>query len=94
MLKIGFLRVLAVLAFGIVIPYGLYRVSRAVGAPLMVAAAIALGLAYGAIKADNPWSGDGLAINLRLMGVSAAALAAYVGLSVAAARLVAKAVSR
>ncbi len=90
MLKIGFLRVLAVLVLGIALPYGLYRLSRAVGAPALVAAAVALGLAYGAIKADNPWSGDGLGSNLTLMGVSAAILAVYVGLSVAAARAIAK----
>ncbi len=35
----------------------------------MIAAAVALGLAYGAIKADNPWSGDGLFQNLQLMSV-------------------------
>jgi hypothetical protein len=90
MLRFGFLRFLAVLTFGIAVPYGLYRLSRAVGLPLLIGAAIALGLAYGALKADNPWSGDGLAKNLRLVGISASALAAYVGLSVAAARAVAR----
>jgi hypothetical protein len=90
MLKIGFLRVLAVLALGIALPYGLYRLSRAVGALAVIVAAVALGLAYGAIKADSPWSGDGLQVNLRLMVVSAAVLGVYVGLSVAAARAIAK----
>ena len=36
---------------------------------LLIAGAVALGLAYGAIKADNPWAGDGLVRNLHLMGV-------------------------
>jgi hypothetical protein len=90
MLKFGVLRLFAILIFGVAIPFGLYRLGRVVGLPLMIAAAIALGLAYGALKADNPWSGDGLAKNLRLVAISAAALAAYVGLSVAAARAVAK----
>jgi hypothetical protein len=90
MLRFGFVRILAILIVGIAIPFGLYRLNRAVGLPVMIAAAIALGLAYGAIKADNPWSGDGLTINLRLMGVSAAALAAYVVASVVAARAIAK----
>jgi hypothetical protein len=57
---------------------------------LMIAAAVGLGLAYGAIKADNPWSGDGLATNLQLMAVSAATLAVYVGVSVITAREIAK----
>ena len=56
----------------------------------MIAAAVALGLAYGVIKADNPWSGDGLFQNLQLMGVSAVALAAYVAASVLAARAIAR----
>ncbi len=90
MLRFGFVRILALLALGIVVPFGLYRLSRAVGLPLTIAAAVALGLIYGAIKADNPWSGDGLVINLRLMGVSAAAIAAYVAISVAAVREIAK----
>ena len=84
------LRLFAILIFGIAIPFGLYRLSRAIGLPLLIGAAIALGLGYGAFKADNPWSGDGLAKNFRLVGISAAALAAYVGLSVAAARAVAR----
>ncbi len=90
MLRLGVLRLFAILIFGIAIPFGLYRLSRAIGLPMLIGAAIALGLAYGAFKADNPWSGDGLAKNLRLVGISAAALAAYVGLSVAAARAVAR----
>ena len=90
MLRVGFVRLLAVLVFGIVIPFGLWRLSRAIGVSLVIVAAVALGLAYGALKADNPWSGDGLAGNLRLMAVSAIALAAYVGVSVAAARAVAR----
>ncbi len=90
MLRLGAFRLLAVLAFGIAIPYGLYRLSCAIGVPLMIAGAVAIGLAYGAIKADNPWSGEGFEGNLRLMAVSAAVLAAYVGLSVATARAVVK----
>ncbi len=90
MLKLGVLRLSAILIFAIAIPFELFRLSRVVGLPLVIGAAIALGLAYGALKADNPWSGDGLAKNLRFVAISAGALAAYVGLSVAAARAVAR----
>jgi hypothetical protein len=92
MLRLGFVRLLAVLVFGIALPYGLWRLNRHFGLALMIGAAVALGLAYGALKADNPWSGDGLADNLRLMGVSAFVLAAYVGVSVWAVRVVARSV--
>ncbi len=90
MLKLGVLRLLAVLTFGIAVPYVLNRLSRSIGRPLLLGAAIVLGLAYGALKADNPWSGDGLASNLRLMALSAAALAGYAGVSIAAARAIAR----
>ncbi len=90
MIRFGFVRILAILVIGIAIPFGLYRLSRAVGLPVMIVVAAVLGLAYGAIKSDGPWSGDELAGNLRLMAVSAAALAAYVAASVLAARAIAK----
>ncbi|RBP09699.1 hypothetical protein DFR50_12144 [Roseiarcus fermentans] len=90
MLRFGLLPVLAVVTLAGILPYGLYRLSRALGAPLTVAGAVALGLAYGAFKADNPWSGDGLAVNLRIMAVSAAVLGAYAGVSVAVARAIAR----
>ena len=80
----------ALLVFGLVVPFALYRLSRLVGLPLMIAAAFFLGLAYGALKADHPWSGEGLASNLFLMAVSALALALYAGLSVAAARAISR----
>ena len=90
MLRLGFLRVLALLVFGIAIPYGLFKLSRATGLAWLIAGAAALGVAYGALKADNPWSGDGLSGNLRLMAVSAAVVGGYVAVSVAAARAIAK----
>jgi hypothetical protein len=88
-LRFGLVRVLAVLILGIVLPYGLFRLSRAIGPALVIAGAVAIGLAYGAIKADNPWSGDGLSANLRIVAVSAAVLGAYAGVSIAAARTIA-----
>jgi hypothetical protein len=89
-LRLGFVRLIAVVAFGIVIPYASYRLSCSVGFPIMIALAVAVGLAYGAIKADYSWSGDGLACNLRLMAASACVLAAYVGVSITVARRAAK----
>ncbi len=91
MLKIGLVRLLAVALFGVVIPFGAYRLSRRIGTPLLLVLAVAVGLGYGALKADNPWNGDGLPGNLLLMATSAVVLLVYVGLAVGAAALVAKA---
>jgi hypothetical protein len=73
MLKIGLVRLLWLALIGLLIPVGVYRLSRLIGAPLLLLLAVAIGLGYGALKADNPWNGDGLAANLGLMAVSALA---------------------
>lgn len=78
---------------GLVIPFFVYRLSRRVGIRLLLASAGAIGVAYGALKAENPWFGVGLARNLIFMAGSALAALAYVGLAVAAAGLVARAAS-
>ena len=88
MSKIG----LAILVFGVIVPVLAYRLERRVGFGWLVAGSIAAGLAYGALKADNPWVGEGLSKNLSLMLVSALALALYLTLSLGAVNLVAKAI--
>lgn len=90
MLKLGVPRLLIAFAVGLVIPYGLFRLSRLVGSPLLIGFAVALGLAYGAVKADGAWTGDGPTGNVGLMATSALVLAAYVAVSVAAARAIAR----
>ena len=93
MLKIGLVRLFWVALFGLVIPFGAYRLSRRIGVRLLLLLAVAIGLGYGALKADNPWNRDGLLGNLTLMATSALVLLAYVGFSVGAATLVARATS-
>ncbi len=90
MLKFGLVRLLAVAAFGFAVPFGLYKLSRRTGLTVLLVSAVALGLGYGALKADNPWNGDGLFRNLLFMAASALVVAAYVGLSVGAAKAVAR----
>jgi hypothetical protein len=90
MLKIGLVRLFWLALFGAVIPFGVHRVSRVIGVRILLVLAVALGLGYGAVKADNPWSGDGLLGNLTLMAASALVALAYVGLIIAGARVVAR----
>ena len=89
MLRFGLVRLVAAVVIGIAVPFGLYKLSRRVGLRLLLAFALTVGLAYGAVKADNLWNGDGLLGNLLLMATSAIAAAAYVGLSVGAAKAIA-----
>jgi len=86
--KIGFLPVAAILLFGVAIPFLAYKASRIIGLKPMLALALAIGLGYGAIKAETPWSSH-LAGNVALVIVSVIVLMAYTGLSVVAARMVA-----
>ena len=83
---------LAILVFGLAVPFAIHWLDRRIGIKRLLALSVAAGLAYGALKADIPWSGQGLSKNLALMLVSALALAAYAALSLGAAKLVAKAI--
>ena len=91
MLKFGLVRLLAVALFGVVIPFGAYSLSRRIGTPILLILAVVIGLGYGALKADNPWNGDGLFGNLLLMATSALVLLVYAGLAIAVAGAVARA---
>jgi hypothetical protein len=93
MLKFGLVQLLVLALFGLVIPFFAFRLSRRIGVRLLLLLAVAIGLGYGALKAENPWFGDGLVGNLTLMAASALALLAYVGLAVAGATIVARAAS-
>ena len=94
MLRIGIVRLLAILAFGVVAPFALHRLRRRIGAPAVLALGLLAGLGYGAIKATDAWSGQGLASNLTLMATSGLLVLAYAALSLAATSFIAKAVSK
>ena len=83
---------LAILVFGLFVPFAVYRLERRIGFAWLLALFVASGLAYGALKADHPWTGQGISKNVLLMLLSALVLAAYMALSLAAARFVAKAI--
>ena len=86
--KIGIISIAAIMLFGLIIP----SIASAAGSdstPLL-AAALAIGLGYGALKSDEPWTGQGAVENLALMLASGLVVVAYVGLSVRAAGLFAR----
>ena len=92
--KIGILSIAAILLFGVIIPFASYRAARLLGLRLLLALALAVGLGYGALKSEQPWTGDRIAGNLALMLASALVVVLYIALCVGAARLVANAISR
>ena len=92
--KIGILPIAAIVLFGLIIPSAAHRLARLIGLRLLLASALAVGLGYGALKSDEPWTGQGVVENLALMLASALVVVLYIGLSVGAAGLVAKAISR
>jgi hypothetical protein len=92
--KIGILSIAAILLFGLIIPFAAYRLARWLGFRLLLALALAVGLGYGAIKSEQPWTGQGVVENLALMLASALIVVLYAGLSVGAAGLVARAIAR
>jgi hypothetical protein len=92
--KIGILSIAAILLFGLIVPFAAYRLARRLGLRLLIALALAVGLGYGALKSDEPWTGQGLVENLALMLASALVMGLYIGLSVGAAGLVASAITR
>jgi hypothetical protein len=94
MLKIGILRLLALVVFGLIAPLALYHLRRRIGLRFLLVLAFLVGLGYGALKAENPWAGKGVAGNLALMATSGVAVLAYVAISVGAAGLIAKATSK
>jgi hypothetical protein len=52
--KIGVLSIAAIVLFGLIIPSALFRLGRRIGLRLLLAAALAVGLGYGALKSDQP----------------------------------------
>jgi hypothetical protein len=92
--KIGIVSIAAIVLFGLIIPFAAYRLARRIGLRLLLASAPALGLGYGALKSDEPWTGQGVVENLAFMLASALVVVLYIGLSVGAAGLVAGAMTR
>jgi hypothetical protein len=93
MARIGLYPALIVVAFGIVVPFFIFRLGRLIGVAPLVALAFAIGLGYGAVKAGSPWVGNGLTGNIAFTAGSAFLLAVYAAISYAAGALIDKKIS-
>jgi hypothetical protein len=92
MARIGLYSSLVIVCFGIVVPFFIFKLGRFIGfAPLLALAAM-IGLGYGAVKADYPWS-EGAFGNAVFMAASVVAWVAYFALSYGAARLISRTTS-
>jgi hypothetical protein len=77
MARIGLYPALIIVVFGIVAPFFIFESGRLIGfAPLLVLA-FALGLGYGAVKAEYPWVANGLIGNIAFMAASAFLFVVY-----------------
>ena len=93
MARIGLYPALIVVVFGVVIPFFIFKLGRFIGFAPLLALAVFIGLAYGAVKAEYPWYGNGIAGNAALMAASAFLLVAYVAFSYGGASFVSRAAS-
>ena len=88
MARIGLYSGLMIVAFGVVVPFFIFKLGRLIGfAPLLVLAFL-VGLGYGAIKAGYPWNEQGWPGNAMFMAVSVVVWVAYVALSYGAASFI------
>jgi hypothetical protein len=88
MARIGLFSSLIIVAFGVVVPFFIFKLGRFVGLAPLLALAFLVGLGYGAIKAGYPWNEQGWPGNAMFMAASVVAWVAYVALSYSAANFI------
>jgi hypothetical protein len=91
--RIGVFSTLIIVFFGFVVPFFIFKLCRWIDFRLFLGLTFLIGLLYGALKAEYPWSGNGILGNAALMAASGLVLAAYVALSYGGASLVGRAAS-
>ncbi len=91
--KIGLYPALITVAFGIVVPFLIFKLGRLIGFTPLLALAFLIGLGYGAVKAEYPWYGQGSLGNAMFMTASALVLVVYVALSYSAASFISRTAS-
>ena len=94
MARIGLYSSLIIVAFGVIVPFFVFKLGRLIGFAPLLALAFLIGLGYGAVKAEYFWYGQGSLGNAMFMAASALLLVAYVALSYGGASLVGRASSR
>ena len=92
MARIGLYPALIVVTFGIVAPFFIFRLSRLIGFVPLLVLAFALGLGYGAVKAEYSWS-EGALGNALFMAASAFVFVIYAAVSTSAGALIDKMIS-
>ena len=92
MARIGLYSSLVIVAFGIVVPFFIFKLGRFIGFAPLLALASLIGLGYGAVKAEYPWS-EGALGNAMFMAGSVVAWVAYVALSYGAASFISRTTS-
>jgi hypothetical protein len=91
--RLGLYPALIVVVFGVVAPFFIFKLGRFIGFAPLLALAFVLGLAYGAVKAEYHWYGNGLLGNAALMAASALILVAYAAISYGAGGLIDKTIA-
>jgi hypothetical protein len=87
MARLGLYSSLIIVAFGVVVPFFIFKLGRLIGLAPLLALAFLMGLGYGAVKAEYPWS-EGLPGNAMFMAASVLAWVVYVALSYGAASFI------
>jgi hypothetical protein len=88
MARIGLYSSLMIVAFGVVVPFFIFRLGRLIGLAPLLALGFLIGLGYGALKAEYPWNEQGSLGNAMFMAASVIAWVVYVALSYGAASFI------
>src|ERR1700735_710458 len=92
MARLGLYSSLIIVAFGVVVPFFIFKLGRLIGLAPLLALAFLMGLGYGAVKAEYPWS-EGWLGNAMFMVASVLAWIVYVALSYGAASFISRTAS-
>ncbi len=92
MARIGLYSSLVIVVFGVVVPFFIFKLGRLIGFAPLLALAVLVGLGYGALKAEYPWS-EGWVGNAMFMAASVVGWVAYIALSYGAVRFVSRTAS-
>jgi hypothetical protein len=93
MARIGLYSSLIIVAFGVVVPFFIFKLGRLIGFAPLLALAFFVGLGYGALKAEYPWDERGSLGNAVFMAASVLAWVLYVALSYGAASFISRTAS-